>query len=212
MMPCTPEARPHEADRRAGRLVFRGYARLTRRNRGYPMSVREHLLAELPDLAAVEQRLRQADTLCIGRQPWSLEGFRIVELHPNDPFAHMQEWFYGATMHRTGHLIHDRRIRFSGREPSACRFSLGQLVEFVFDDHLRLGRVIALPLSPREVAEGRSHGLIIGLDAEMSAAYDLLPANQSDDVYNVDFLDLDDFGPYPECLLRPMKLDMEAAQ
>lgn len=207
MMPCTPKASPHEADRRAGQLVFRGYACFANRSRGYPMPVRKHLLAEFSDLTKLEQHLRQADTLRIGHQPWNLEEFRIMEIHPNNPFARMQEWLFDATMHRMGHLVHDRRIRFSGREPAECRFSLGQLVEFVFDGCLRLGCVNALPLSPQELAEGRSHGLIIALGMEMGDVY----ADQSDDTYIVDFLDLDDCGPYSECQLQPARQVMENA-
>lgn len=204
MMPTTPETSPREADRRNGRLVFRGYASVADRSRGYPVPIRQQLIAESKSLEMAEQRLARANPSNLARSPWSLEGFRIVEIHPDDPFAHMQEWFYDTTMRRTGHLVHDRRIRFAGREPSACRFSPGQLVEFVSGDCVRLGRIVELPLSPREVAAGRSHGLIIGLDATMGEAY----ADQSDDTYTVEFMGLDDSGPFSECLLQHAKLDM----
>jgi len=200
MLACLSERSAHEEDRREGRLVFRGYAEAANRCERYPIPIHDRLLIEAPTRHEAERVLRSADPSSIMPHPWVLEGFRVVELLPDNPFAPIHEWRYDHAMQRAGRLIHDRRIRFKGREAARCRFAIDELVECRYQDSIVLGRVVALPLSPAEVENGRVRGLCLTMTTDLADVERY--ADQSDDLYTVDYLDVDDFNDYPECLLR----------
>jgi hypothetical protein len=60
-------------------------------------------------------------------------------------------WIFDRNGRRRGLLRGNMEERWSGREPSTCKFKPRDLVGFVYGDEYRVGVVMGLPLSPEEV-------------------------------------------------------------
>ena len=202
MMLYLTERSAYEADRRKARLVFRGYAETLEKRLGYPKELRDRLLIEAPGLDEVERVLRGANLDAIRSPRWELDGFRIIEIHPDAPENALQEWYYDRAMALRAHAVHDRRIRFPGRPPSECRYAIGETVAYRCGHALQPGRIIGLPLTPAEVKAGKSHGLYLTLGTR--SADSQVFADQSDDTYIVEYPDEDDCDNYFEWQLRPI--------
>lgn len=207
MMLCLSERSPREADRIAGRLAFRGYVVWVEQRQEYPKALQSALLIEAPTRPEVKHLLERESKAAKGSAAWALDGFRIIEIHPDEPANVLQAWEYDAQMALRHHSVNDRRIRFGGREPDRCRFKLDEWVECRRGDHLCRGRIIHLPLTPAEVEAGMSRGLQISITP--SPASTEIYADQSDDVYVVEYPEVledgdTDFDNYSEWELRPL--------
>lgn len=208
MIPHLTECSTHEADRLAGRLVFRGYAVWVEQRRDYPKALQSTLLIEARTRQEVKSALERELSAARDSAPWALDGFRIVEIHPDEPANILQAWHYDAQMTLRHHSVHDRRIRFGGRERDQCRFNPGEWVEYRRSDRLDRGRIIAVPLTPSEVAAGASRGIQTQIGATGPTPTEAY-ADQSDDVYVVEHSKMyeksdTNSANYSEWELRPL--------
>lgn len=206
MQPYLPTRSHRAADRRAGKLVFRGYSEKVRPGDDYPKKLRTDLLIEAPNRAAVEQEFRQVASASVRSGRSRIDGFFIVEIHPDDSAEELQTWVYDDRMRLRGHLVHDRRVRFSGREPGDCAFAIGDQVACRLGGRYVLGRIARLPVSPAEAKAGENRGLYIAIGGPTPDASELY-ADQTDDRYTVEWghdpvRDLYEYDPFPECFLK----------